>query len=102
MLPQSQNNRELPPITLSVQIQVEAKSIFVFGAAGHVIRIFQDMNVTSPEYLSGHSTSELAAIWASRLLRVVKASHGFSTLPSSKMEAKTDVNIPGILKDIHL
>ena len=36
------------------------------------------------------------------LLRVVKASHGFSTLPACKMEAKTDVNIPGILKDIHL
>ena len=40
-------------ITLSDQIQVEAKSNFVFGAAGHIIRIFQDMNVTSPEYLSG-------------------------------------------------
>ena len=25
----------------------------IFGAAGHVIRIFQAMNVTSPEYLSG-------------------------------------------------
>ena len=36
------------------------------------------------------------------LLRVVKAPHGFSTLPASKMEAKTDVNIPGILKNIHL
>ena len=42
-----------PTITLSDKIQVEAKSIFVFGAAGHVIRIFLDMNVTSPEYLSG-------------------------------------------------
>ena len=29
-------------------------SRFLFlGAAGHVIRIFLDMNVTSPEYLSG-------------------------------------------------
>ena len=35
-------------------------------------------------------------------LWVVKASHGFSTLTACKMEAKTDVNIPGILKDIHL
>ena len=41
-------------ITLSVQVQVEAKSIFCFlGAAGHIIRIFQDMHVMSHEYLSG-------------------------------------------------
>ena len=40
-------------ISLSVQIQVD---LCVLGAAGHVIRIFQDMKVTSPEYLSGHST----------------------------------------------
>ena len=34
--------------------------------------------------------------WMSSMsvLRVVKASLGFSTLPISKMEAKTDVNIP--------
>ena len=41
-------------ITLSVQVQVEAKSIFCFlGAAGHIIRIFQDMHVLSHKYLSG-------------------------------------------------
>ena len=37
--------------------QIRSKSrpsrFLFFGAAGHVIRIFLDMNVTSPEYLSG-------------------------------------------------
>ena len=32
-------------------VQVKAKSIFFLGAPGHVIRIFHDTHVTSPEYL---------------------------------------------------
>ena len=32
---------------------------------------------------------------------MVKACHGFSALPASKMEAKTDVNIPGVYTTGH-
>ena len=43
----------LPNIPFS-SIPSQGQVDFCFlGAAGHVIRIFQDMQVTSPEYLSG-------------------------------------------------
>ena len=70
------------PLTLSVQIQVEAKSIFgggcwsrhsdFSGYARDVTRISPD---SSPDTRPSNSCSELAAIWATRLARSSTSQH---------------------------
>ena len=40
-------------LNLYIPFRSDPSRFLFLGAAGHVIRIFQDMNVTPPEYLSG-------------------------------------------------
>ena len=75
-----------------------------FLAADHFTRLckvlFPDSKIAEG-FCCGRTKATTIVKCALAPLRVVKASHGFSTLTASKMEAKTDVNIPRILKDIH-